>query len=220
MKKIVLLVAAVLSFGVAQAQNGPKIGLRAGANYSNLSGDLENQDIYENKFGFVGGLTANFDLSGDGFLSLQPELLYSQRGYQYKDDQYTIGSGANAINYRSEGSVHFNYLDLPILLRINAGGLFFEGGPQASYLLSIKDKSETFIGDSRTATSNEIEKDDLSEFEIGYVAGLGYQLENGLSLGLRYNGSINSLAKEDSDDLTNARHSTFQLTLGFLFPSR
>ncbi|KAA3440770.1 porin family protein [Rufibacter hautae] len=217
MKKIVLFLAAVLSFSVAQAQNGPRIGLRAGANMSNISGDLDNQDIYENKFGFVGGLTANFDLTGDGFLSLQPELLYSQRGYQYRDDEYMVGNQ----NYRSEGSVNFNYLDLPVLLRINAGGLFFEGGPQASYLLGIKDKSETFLGNTQTETERKVEKDNLSEFEIGYVAGLGYQLENGLSLGLRYNGSINALANEgDNDDLTNARHSTFQLTLGFLFPSR
>ncbi|RNI32643.1 PorT family protein [Rufibacter immobilis] len=220
MKKLVLFVAAALTFGVAQAQNGPRIGIKAGANYSNISGDLDNEDIYENKFGFVGGLTANFNLTSDGFLSIQPELLYSQRGYQYKDEQYTIGSGANAINYRSEGNVNFNYLDLPIALRVNAGGLFFEAGPQASYLLGIKDKSETFLGDNRSTTERKIEKDDLSEFEIGYIAGLGYQTQNGLSLNLRYNGSINSLAKDDNDELTNARHSAFQLTLGFLIPSR
>ncbi|ALJ01368.1 porin family protein [Rufibacter tibetensis] len=216
MKKIVLFFAAVLSFSVAQAQTGPKIGLRAGANYSNISGDLDNQDVYKNKIGFVGGLTANFDLTGDGFLSVQPELLYSQRGYQYRDEEYMIGNQT----YRSEGSVNFNYLDLPVLLKINAGGLFFEGGPQASYLLGIKDKSESFLGNSQTETERKVDKDDLSELEIGYVAGLGYQTQGGLSLGLRYNGSINSLAKDDHDELTNARHSTFQLTLGYLFGGR
>ncbi|WP_205503444.1 porin family protein [Rufibacter psychrotolerans] len=216
MKKIVLFVAAVLSFSFAQAQNGPRFGIKAGANYSNISGDLDNQDIYKNKFGFVGGITSNFDLSGDGFLSLQPELLFSQRGYQYRDEEYPIGN----TTFKSKGTVNFNYLDLPVMLRINAGGLFFEGGPQASYLLGIKDKSETQQGNNEFETSRRIDKDNLSEFEIGYAAGIGYQAQNGISLGLRYNGSINSLAKEDNDNLTNARHSAFQLTLGFLFPSR
>ncbi|WP_207436267.1 porin family protein [Sabulibacter ruber] len=216
MKKIVLFVAAVLSFSFAQAQNGPRIGIRAGAVYSNISGDLDNEDIYQNKFGFVGGITSNFDLTGDGFLSLQPELLYSQRGYQYRDDEYRVGNET----FRSEGNVNFNYLDLPVLLRINAGGFVVEGGPQASYLLGIKDKSETFLGDDRTTTSRTIEKDDLSELEIGYVAGVGYQAQNGISLNLRYNGSINALAKEDNDELTNARHSAFQLTVGYLFGGR
>ncbi|MBC3540437.1 porin family protein [Rufibacter sediminis] len=215
MKKIVLFLAAVISFGVAQAQT--RFGIKAGANYSNISGkELANEDIYENKLGFVGGLTANFDLSGDGFLSLQPELLFSQRGYQYKDEEYTI----NNTTYKSKGDMNYNYLDLPVLLKINAGGLFFEGGPQVSYLLGIKDKTETKIGSRDYDNSRRIDKDDLSELEIGYAAGLGYQLENGLSLGLRYTGGINKLAKEDNDELGNARHSAFQLTLGFLFPSR
>ncbi|GGK84719.1 porin family protein [Rufibacter glacialis] len=217
MKKIVLFVAAALTFSVAQAQNGPRIGIKAGANYSNISGkELANEDIYENKLGFVGGLTANFDLTGDGFLSIQPELLFSQRGYQYRDEEYTIDN----ITYKSKGDMNYNYLDLPVLLRINAGGLFFEGGPQVSYLLGIKDKTETKIGNNDFDNSRRIDKDDLSELEIGYAAGLGYQTEAGLSLGLRYTGGINALAKDDHDELGNARHSAFQLTLGYVFGGR
>ncbi|GAB2552375.1 porin family protein [Rufibacter soli] len=215
MKKIVLFVAAALSFSFANAQSGPRIGLKAGANYSNLSG-AENQDIYDYKLGFVGGLTGNFSLSSDGFLSVQPELLFSQRGYQYNDEKYTI----NGVEYKSKGDINYNYLDLPVLLRINAGGLFFEGGPQVSYLLGIKDNTETKIGSRDYDTSRRVDKDDLAELEIGYAAGLGYQMENGLSLGLRYTGGINKLAKEGNDELTNARSQAFQLTLGFLFPSR
>jgi hypothetical protein len=39
----------------------------------------------------------------------------------------------------------------------------------------------------------------------------------GLSVNLRYNGSINALADEDDGGrLTNGRHSVFQLTFGYL----
>lgn len=178
---------------------------------------MANEDIYQNKLGFVGGITSNFDLSGDGFLSIQPELLFSQRGYQYRDEKYTIGNN----EYKSKGDMNYNYLDLPVLLRINAGGLFFEGGPQASYLLGIKDNTETIVNGRDTDTSRKVEKDQLAELEIGYAAGLGYQAQNGLSLGLRYTGGINALAKDnDNDELANARNSAFQLTLGYVFGGR
>ncbi|WP_066835398.1 porin family protein [Rufibacter ruber] len=215
MKKIVLFIAAAFSISFAQAQNGPRVGIKAGVSYSNLSGDLDNQDIYDNKFGFTGGLTANFPLTSDGFLSIQPELLYTQKGYQYSDEKFSRAG----VDYKYKGDVNFNYLELPVLLRVNAGGLFFEGGPQLSYLLGVRNNTEIQVGGNKYEDKDVIDKDDLSELEIGYAAGIGYQLQNGLSLGLRYNGSINSLAKEDKDELTNARHSAFLLTVGFLLPS-
>ncbi|MDB5264342.1 MAG: hypothetical protein JWQ14_3625 [Adhaeribacter sp.] len=213
MKKIGLLLIAMFSLSLAQAQ--VKLGIKGGINYSNIAGDLQEENHYENKIGFLGGVTANFPLVGDGFLSLQPELLYSQKGYQYQDDKVTIDNATYSI----KGKRNFNYLDLPVLLRVNAGGLFFEGGPQASYLLGIRDNTEIENEGTGNDTKNwkKIEKDNLAELEIGYVAGVGYQAANGLGIGLRYNGSINHLAKSDpnNDELVNARHSAFQLQLGY-----
>jgi hypothetical protein len=219
MKKIVLLLLAGLSFTFAQAQSA-KIGLKAGANYSNIAGDLENEDVYQNKFGFNGGFTFNFPIAGDNFLSLQPELLYSQKGYQYKDVEYTsLNPLRLGQKVRSKGDRNFNYLDLPVLLKVNAGGIYLEGGPQLSYLVGIRDNTETQYADgTKDETWTKMEKDHLEEFEIGYAAGIGFQASNGLTLGVRYNGSISDLAKSDpnSDELVNARHSVFQLQLGFL----
>jgi hypothetical protein len=212
MKKIALLVLAGLSFSFAQAQ-GVQYGLKAGINYSNIAGDLDNQDIYKNKLGFVGGIATNIPLSSDGFLNLAPELLYSSKGYQYQDDEVTI----NNIKYKYKGDVSFNYIDLPVLLKINAGGLFFEGGPVASYLLDIKDKTERKIGEDDYENVEIISKGNASDFEIGYAAGLGFKAPMGISLNLRYNGSINALADEDDGgNLTNGRHSLFQFTVGYL----
>lgn len=209
MKKIALLFMAVLTFSFAQGQ--AKFGLKGGINYSNLSGDLTTEDVNDSKIGFLGGVTANFPLSSDNFVSIQPELLYSQKGYQYRDDEVNIGGAL----YKYKGKRNFNYLDLPVLLRINAGGLVFEGGPQVSYLLRITDQTERELNGSDDKTWRRVGKDDLAELEIGYVAGIGYQMPAGLGLGLRYNGSINALAKDNSDELANARHSAFQLQLSY-----
>jgi hypothetical protein len=212
MKKIALLVLAGLSFSFAQAQ-GVQYGLKAGINYSNIAGDLDNQDIYQNKLGFVGGITTNIPLSADGFFNLAPELLYSAKGYQYQDDEITI----SGTKYKYKGDVSFNYIDLPVLFKINAGGLFFEGGPVASYLLDIKDKTEVKVGEDDYENVDIISKGDASDFEIGYAAGLGFKAPMGISLNLRYNGSINALADEDDGgNLTNGRHSLFQFTVGYL----
>jgi hypothetical protein len=211
MKKLLFLSIALFAFSFAHGQ--ARFGLKGGINYSNISGDLDNQDIYQNKLGFNGGIQANFPILTDGFLSLQPELLYSQKGYQYRDEEFTIAG----IKRERKGKVNYNYLDLPVLLKVNAGGLYFEGGPQLSYLMGIRDNTEEKIGSSEFKQTAVVNKDDLAELEIGYAAGLGFQATNGISLGVRYNGGINKLAKDNgNDELTNARNSVFQLQVGFL----
>jgi hypothetical protein len=212
MKKIALLLLAGLSFSFAQAQ-GVQYGLKAGVNYSNISGDLQDQDINQNKLGFVGGITTNIPLSSDGFFNLAPELLYSSKGYQYRDDEITVGG----VKTKYKGDVSFNYIDLPVMLKINAGGLFFEAGPLASYLLDVKDKTEVKIGEDDYENVEIRPKDEWGDFEIGYAAGLGFKAPMGISLNLRYNGSISALADDDDNgNFSNSRHSVFQFTVGYL----
>ena len=205
-----------------------RLGLRAGANYSNLAGNIQNQDTYNNKIGFLGGVMLNVPLIQDGFLSLQPEILYSQKGFENKPTEYTSLLGDKQ---KREGSVNYNYLDVPLLLKVRAAGLVFEAGPQYSYLLSANNKTTVtttprFGGTPTTAEAQD--KTDVSGFnrnELGYLAGVGYEAANGLSLSLRYTSAFSDFVKSDNNsyfngDLKNARHSAFQLSLGYLIPSK
>lgn len=212
-----LLTAAAFASSDAYAQ-GVRLGIKGGANLSNLSGDLINEDAYENKYGFHGGLMLNVGLIGDGFLSIQPEVLFSQKGYKYADQEFTLGNQ----NYSYKGTQTYNYIDVPLLLKVNAGGLFFEAGPQYSYLLNVKGNSERRLNNSTTYTSVDRNLDNARRHEIGYAAGLGFQTNMGLLLGLRYNGAFTDFAKNGyrEDELRNARNSVFQLSLGYLIPSR
>lgn len=224
----VLLGSAAVSTSYAQ---GVRLGLRAGANYSNLAGNIQNENTYNNKFGFLGGVMLNADVTGDGFFSIQPEILYSQKGFENKPTEYTSTLLGVGYTEKREGRVNYNYLDVPVLLKVNAGGLILEAGPQYSYLLSAND--ETKVTRTRqpngTPTVSEAQnKKDVSGFnrsELGYVAGVGYQADNGLSLNLRYTGAFSDFVKSDNGsyfngDLANARHSAFQLSLGYLIPSK
>ncbi|GAB3240844.1 hypothetical protein GCM10027346_35590 [Hymenobacter seoulensis] len=233
MKKLPLVFAAALaatSFSAAHAQ-GVRLGLRAGANYSNLAGNIRNESTYNNKVGFLGGVMLNADITGDGFFSIQPELLYSQKGFDNKPDEYSQTVGGLGYTFKREGQVNYNYLDLPVLLKVNTGGFYVEAGPQVSYLLSSNNETKT----TRTNTvsgkvetfedQNKSDVSGLNRTELGYAAGLGYQADNGLSLGLRYTGAFSDFVKSDNGsyfngDLQNARHSAFQLSLGYLIPSK
>ena len=230
MKKTAFLGAALLATAAlssAQAQD-IRLGLRAGANYSNLAGNIKNQDTYNNKIGFLGGVMLNVPVTSDGFFSVQPEVLYSQKGFGNKPTEYT---GLLGGKQKREGSVNYNYLDVPVLLKINASGFVFEAGPQYSYLLSANDATKTTttpaLGGSPTTTESQNKRDvsGLNRNELGYLAGVGYQASNGLSLNLRYTGAFNDFVKNDNNsyfngDLKSARHSAFQLSLGYLFAGK
>jgi len=215
MKKVFLAVVAVLLVATASIQSqaqGVRLGIKAGANLSNLSGDLTNEDRFENKTGFVGGIMLNAPIV-DNFFSIQPELLYSQKGFK--------NNGSALFNqYRYEGKANFNYLDLPVLAKIKAGPVFFEAGPQFSYLLNRKDETRRYLGTVyQDYTSTERDLSNVNRFEIGYAAGVGVQVL-GVILDVRYNGAFTDFTKDgyQGNDLRNARNSVFQASLGFLFP--
>jgi hypothetical protein len=230
MKKTAMLAAALLATAAVssvQAQS-IRLGLRAGANYSNLAGNIKNENTFNNKVGFLGGAMLNVPILADGFLSVQPEVLYSQKGFDNKPTEYT---GLLGSKQKREGSVNYNYLDVPVLLKVRASGLVFEAGPQYSYLLSANNQTKTTTtsalgGEPTVAEARD--KTDVSGFnrnELGYVAGVGYEADNGLSLSLRYTGAFSDFVKSDNStyfngDLANARHSAFQLSLGYLIPGK
>ncbi|MHC2991887.1 hypothetical protein OB13_09925 [Pontibacter sp. HJ8] len=192
-KTFLLLVLAVTTMVAAHAQ-GPRIGIRAGANYAGFGGsDADNLDRI---WGGHAGLTANFPVTTDNFFSIQPELLFSMKGAETKDDVF---------------KVKVNYLDVPVLGRVNAGPLYFEAGPQVSVRIS---------GDvEQNGTNIQDNLDDFKRTSLGYAAGVGLSATPlGLSIGVRYNGDISKLY--DDSSAPNYRNDVFMLTLGYQFGAR
>ena len=240
MKKIAILALSCLTVSVANAQDagGLRIGIKGGATYSSLSGDQASQiagPAFDNnlgsfKLGYNAGIGTSFPISSDGFFSIAPELLYNRKGYEVKSKQM---AGTSEIEVEQQRVLH--YLDLPILAKINAGGLYFELGPQVSYLFGSKVKQQTTTKNAngtKTKIDNDgsfqdysgikrgpSDKSDLAQFDIAGVAGIGYQTDGGLSLGLRYAQGFNSLidSKNTSND-PKAFNTAFTLQLGYLLP--
>ena len=195
MKKVFLTLALAAGVaGVANAQTGARFGIKAGVNLASVTGtDSEGR---KNLIGANAGVMA--DISFSDLISFHPELLFSQKGVKFEE------SGASA-------QVRTNYLDLPLLLRVKADGLFFEAGPQVGFL--IGQKSEFNIPGLGTGSSTST--DGTRKVDLGYIAGVGYQLPSGLELGVRYNGGISDLS--DPSGSEKSRNSVFQFQVGYLF---
>ena len=195
MKKSFLSLGLLISIaGAANAQEA-RFGVKAGANLASETGDYESNK--KTLVGFAAGLMADFSFSD--VISLHPELLYSQKGLKLE------GGGGSSVLTRT------SYIDVPLLLRVKADGLFFEAGPQAGFLVAEKNEI-TIPGLGTTASTS---TDGTRKVDVGYIAGVGYQLPQGLELGVRYNGGISDVS--DPSIGTKSRNSVFQFQLGYLF---
>ncbi|WP_210489482.1 porin family protein [Rufibacter aurantiacus] len=198
MKKVVFLIAALFTTYFAQAQDGIKLGLKAGVNVSSVVGkDTENLG---NLLGLHAGGFLDYGLS-DQF-SIRPELLYSLKGFYAEAEE-------EDFEYKSYLTSH--YIDLPVLGRFKAGNFFIEAGPTFSFLLSAKSRDEgEIMGEEYEET--ETVTDEFNKFDLGVAAGVGYQFQSGLGLGLRYN---RGLSKLDKSGEAKAFNSSFQLGVSY-----
>ena len=190
MKRIILSLGLLVgAAGVANAQEA-RFGIKAGLNLANQTNtDANNR---KNLVGAAAGLMADFSFSD--LISLHPEVLFSQKGVKYEDGGTTIKSRRT-------------YIDVPLLLRVKADGLFFEAGPQVGFLAAQKYE----INNNTISTST----NGIRKVDVGYIAGVGYQLPQGLGLGVRYNGGISDV--NDPSGSTKIRNSVFQFQVGYLF---
>ncbi len=223
MKKSLLLILALFTFTFANAQ-GFKFGVKGGGNYSSFSGgDKDNFGEPDWKFGYHIGLTSLYELDSDGFLGIKPELYYITKGFQVNTE---IPRSAATANMRSEIQQKrtLGYFSLPILLNINAGGLFFELGPEFAYNVNSLSETKTTVwdaNDNKIVDNKEEEqtsKEDISSFDMGYIAGLGYMSDMGLSFGVRYNGGLMGIVdKTPNGSDPGVKNSVFMVSLGYMF---
>jgi Outer membrane protein beta-barrel domain len=181
------------------AQTMARAGIKGGFNASKIY--IDNTVDGNALIGFHAGVYGQL-FSSKSF-AIQPELLFSTKGYKA---QYTELTNQE-IKYK------LNYLDLPILAVIKLGdaGEIHLGG-YASYLLSATISYEPNLGSG----INKISKDDLKSYDYGLSGGLGINFGN-FQIGARYNFGLVSLADSDAAKvlLGDAKSSCTQLYASF-----
>lgn len=200
MKKAALLFALVLApLLLARAQYA-RFGAKAGGGFASPHGADGSSD-YTNYLGVyhIGGIVSYEFVSRIAF---QAELLYAQKGFTYEDFRYTKSGDLS-------GDLRLHYIELPLLFKLQKGGLFAEAGPYTGYLLSAKDDFRIAAPDASPPSF--YASDRLNRFDYGYTVGVGIMLDNGFFMSFRNTGGFRSITKD-----LDQKNLDFRMSIGYL----
>lgn len=210
MKKIILaivLTTFLINMTIAQEdvldlRNKVTFGIKGGVNISNVY-DSKQQDFDTNsKLGLAAGVFLGLPLST--YVGIQPELLYSQRGYKETGSLFD-----------SEFTRTTNYLDVPLLLAIKPSPvLSILAGPQFSFLLDGKyDFKSNIISGQVT---QDFDNEDVRKNTLCLTGGLDLNLEN-LVISGRAGWDLKENNKDGSSNTPRYKNVWLQATIGFRF---
>jgi hypothetical protein len=122
MKRILFSIAAMFLFTVVTKAQGFHLGAKVGANLGKIDGQSFKDEF---NLGYQLGGFAEIDFTKG--IGIQPEVLFSQTNTTVTDEPLS--------GLKSGEKINLNYLNVPILLRLNASKLLtFHVGPQFSIL--------------------------------------------------------------------------------------
>lgn len=179
-------------------------GLRLGLNFSNV---YDIPPDYDWKTGFVFGFFMDYQVNR--YLSVQPEILYSMKGYE-ADIEYRDMEG-NPFYYPI-GDRDLSYLEIPILMKFNIrpGQLtrtYFSVGPYLAFLLDAE------IDDRYSNIDYQF--DDYIEdvdYGLSFGAGMEFPLEHGyINTDFRFSFGVVDVP----EGWGNMKNQTFSMTIGF-----
>ena len=200
MKRILLLLifCSVGFIYQSHAQAGFRLGVKGGLNFANVDTDIS----ADSRTGFHAGAFATIKISK---LAIQPELIYSSQGAELQFQGF------------EEARSNFNYLNVPILLKLYLiGGLNLQLGPQFGFLLganSEDDIAEQAINEISNAEDISDLRDAFNGSDVSLGIGAGIDLPFGLTADARYNLGLSEI--DDSEALGATRNQVFQLSLGY-----
>ena len=216
LKNLSLLGCSILLlFGAGQVNGqsnnpGPKLGIKAGLNLSQLYVEQPNVEDENMKVGVNFGVFGKIPINN--FLAVQPEVLYSNVGSKITYG----GSNLEDLLGIEPGEVRFNlnYIQVPIGLAANLGPLNIHAGPYFSYLLS------TNVKDLETADLNstdivDLDTDDFNRLDYGLMFGVGFDVQ-GVTIGARYNHGLREIGNSGiAGNLTeNSKNGVGQIYIG------
>ncbi|MDH4091282.1 MAG: PorT family protein [Cyclobacteriaceae bacterium] len=117
---------------------------KAGASMSHMSLPSDFADPgedYTSKIGLIVGVAVEIPLMGE-LLSVQPELLFHQKGFKYKWE---------SAGEMEEYKYTLNYIELPILAKVKFGKFYAVAGPSFGYGIGGKWEGKyTYSGGSES----------------------------------------------------------------------
>jgi len=213
-KSFLLAGVLAITFLIPQAQ--AQVAIKAGVNFASISESsrLEGYESLKNNSvaGFQAGLS--FDLGLSKVFTIQPELLYIQKGgkstYVFNEDNKIVSR------------LYYNYVEVPVLAKLkfykeDGGGFYILGGPFVGLAISGKTKTSTTLLGNTTTSENDFNFDNDNEADRQRRTDWGVSFGGGVKFGhvfldARYNLGINNLL--DSDDNNQNDNAPYRRTRG------
>jgi hypothetical protein len=186
---LIAVMAAILITVTATAQH-VNFGIKGGVNLYNIHND--NNAGLDNSIGLHLGLLAHIHMAQK--FALQPELVFSMQGANYK-------------NGNSDTEINLNYVNMPLLFQyMFDNGFRLQAGPQLGFLVNAKSK----IGNTSTDT-----KDNFKGVDLGASVGMSYvSPPSGFGFDVRYNIGLSNINENSS---VNSNNRGLQLGVFYLF---
>ena len=209
MKKIILLIVTTIFLAnIINAQDNNtdlrdklQFGLKAGANFSNIYDSKDQEFNTDFKVGFAGGAFLVIPIGK--FFGLQPEILFSQKGYKSTGTFLTIP-------YKFTHTT--SYIDIPLLLALKPSPFVtILAGPQYSLLMNQKD---VFTGGSLTVNEEKTFENDKSV--LCFLGGIDINLTQ-FVLGVRAGWDLQNNNGDGTSTNPRYKNVWYQATLGFRF---
>ncbi|WP_297970338.1 porin family protein [uncultured Capnocytophaga sp.] len=188
MRKIALLIIMTVC-GLSQV-HAQDFGVKAGYNYSTFRGETSSISTIEGLSGFyIGGLV---ELPISDVLSIQPELIFSRQGVALRQELKGFGLNVSINN----ADIRLDYLNIPVMAKVNLGPLFLQGGVQFGFLVG-KPELGRYITNVRVGTL--LDKDSYNSFDFGVGAGLGFNFNRRFFAEARYTHSLTNVFDPNDD---------------------
>ena len=195
---LALLIAAPL-----QAQT--TLGVKGGINIATVDTNVSDiSDLVDSKTGFVGGVFVTLGLGS--LFALQPELLYSQKGFQVEESGQSTQLGTN-------------YIEIPVLLKAQFKLAMLRPAVYAGPVVSFETGCTVSVSDISVNCSDDEGFVDRKKNEWGAVFGANLDFIVGpviLILDARYQLGLTNLADvPDSDEEVKSRVWQIMAGVGF-----
>ncbi len=218
MKKLLFLVICLFTAGTVCAQNyyyGPRrvhhrpapkddfyhasIGIEGGPSIANTVSSYNSNYSTATIIGFHAGLTANIPIIKP--LSFEPEVLFSQQGYQ-------ASTADGTLIQRN------NFISIPLLAKFQlVKGFDFLVGPQFNFPVT----STTTFNDGFNISSESYYTDNTNKSTVAGVLGFSIDLNPNVYIHARYVIDLDSNTLDANSPLPDYRNQVWQFGLGIRF---
>ena len=218
MKKQSLFILSIIISAISFAQSNVSFGARVGISSTGMRGDAVNNlnnlltstngmVSTRNLTGFFAGINADIPI-GSG-VSLEPGLYYAQKGYELRGALNV--KGLNFLGANAKAQLQSQYVDMPVLLKVNVGGLQLFAGPQFSYLMRADLHTSAGVLGINLLNSKIDATNQFNRWDAAVTGGIGYQFANGINLMASYD---YGLSKMDANKNVSSYNDVVKLGLG------